>query len=244
MSTLDNFFSTNGEYSKEITRDFFKSVYSYMFAALAISGVIAYMAGTQEFYFSYLVEIDPMTGEGSRTALFWIALFAPLGLGLLIQMAYRRLSLGVLLIAFLAYAVLMGLSLSVIMLMYSLTSIAITFFVTAGSFGAMAILGYTTKTDLTKFGSLMYMLFIGIFLASIVNIWAGSETIDFVISIVGVFVFTGLTAYFMQKLKNQAQDPMLDGVERNKLALVGGLVLYILFINLFMSLLRLMGSND
>jgi len=244
MSNLDSMFNTSGEYSKEITRDFFKTVYTYMFAALAISGIIAYMAGTQEFFFTYMVKVDSATGAISRTPLFWVALFAPLGLGLLIQLAYRRLSLGVLLLAFAAYSVFMGLSLSVILLMYSMTSIAITFFVTAGAFGAMAVLGYTTKTDLTKFGSLLYMAFIGIFIASIVNIWVGSSMMGFVISIIGVFVFTGLTAYFMQQLKNTAQNNMLDGVERNKLALVGGLVLYMLFINLFMALLRLMGGNE
>lgn len=244
MSSLDNFFSTGGEYSKEITRDFFKRVYGYMFAALAISGAIAYSFGTPAMFEEYMISRDAITGEVSRTALFWIAMFAPLGLGLLIQMAYRRLSLGVLLIAFLAYSVFMGLSLSVILLMYSASSIAVTFFVTAGAFGAMAVLGYTTKTDLTKFGSLMYMLFIGIIIATVANIWMKSEMFEFVISFIGVFVFTGLTAYFMQQLKNTAQNQMLDGVERDKLALVGGLVLYMLFINLFMSLLRLMGSGD
>jgi len=244
MSTLDNFFSTGGEYSKEITRDFFKRVYGYMFAALAISGVIAYTFGTPEMFKEYMVTENPLTGEFTRTTLFWVALLAPLGLGLLIQFAYRRLPLGLLMIAFLAYSVFMGLSLSVILLMYSASSVAVTFFVTAGAFGAMAVLGYTTKTDLTKFGSLMYMLFIGIIIATVANIWMKSEMFDFVISFIGVFVFTGLTAYFMQQLKNAAQNPMLDGVERDKLALVGGLVLYMLFINLFMSLLRLMGSGD
>ena len=241
---MNDLFNTSGSYSQEITKEFFKKVYTYMFGALAISGIIAYMAGTEEFFLKYMVEVDYVNGTVTRTPLFWIATFAPLGLGLLIQMAYRRLSMGVLMLAFLAYSVLMGLSLSGIMLVYSGASIAITFFVSAGAFGAMAVLGYTTSTDLTKFGSLMYMLFMGIFISSIVNIWMGSEMLDFVISIVGVFVFTGLTAYFMQQLKNTAQNDMLEGVEREKLALVGGLVLYILFINLFMSLLRLMGSNE
>lgn len=244
MSNLNNLFNTSGEYSKEITRDFFKNVYMYMFGALAISGIIAFMAGTPEFVFSNFVNYDPVTNTGSPNALFWVVSLAPVGLGLVIQMAYRRLSLGLLMFLFLGYSALMGLSLSVILVTYSIGTVAITFFVTAGAFGAMAVIGYTTKTDLTKFGSLMYMLFIGIFISSIINIWVGSEMFDFVISIVGVFVFTGLTAYFMQQLKNTAQNEMLDGVERNKLALVGGLVLYILFINLFMSLLRLMGSND
>lgn len=244
MSRFEDLLDSSKSYSKEITRDFFKQVYLYMFGALAISGIIAYMAGTSGFYLEYLLDIDYVNGTVSRTPWFWIVSFAPIGLALLIQMGYRRLSLGALLIAFLAYSALIGLSLGGIFLIYSGASIAITFFVSAAAFGAMAVLGYTTNTDLTKFGSLMYMLFIGIFIASLINLWLGSEMMDFVISIIGVFVFTGLTAYYMQKLKNTAEDDMLDGVERNKLALVGGLVLYILFVNLFLSLLRLMGSND
>lgn len=232
----------SGEYTKEVTRDFFKSVYTYMFAALAVSGVIAYMAGTEEFFNTYFVETDAMGGR-SISSLFYIVAFAPLGLGLLIQMAYRRLSFGLLLALFIAYAALMGLSLSSVLLMYSGQDVAVTFFVTAGAFGGMAVLGYTTSIDLTKFGSLMYMAFIGIFIAGIANIWIGSEGLDFAISAIGVFVFTGLTAYYMQTLKRTAQDNALSGVEKEKLALVGGLILYILFINLFMSLLRLMGND-
>lgn len=225
-------------FSQELSRDFFKNVYSYMFGALAVSGIIAYMAGTPEFFVKYFV-----SETGGLTPLYYVVAFAPLGLGLLIQMAYRRLSMGVLLLAFLSYAILMGLSLSVILLMYSGQSVAITFFITAGAFGAMAVLGYTTKTDLTKMGSLLYMAFIGIFIAGIVNFWVGSEMLDYIISIIGVFVFTGLTAYYMQKLKSDSQDMSLSGIERNKLALVGGLILYILFINLFLSLLRLLGRD-
>jgi FtsH-binding integral membrane protein len=123
-------------------------------------------------------------------------------------------------------------------------SIVSTFFVSAGAFAGMAILGYTTKTDLTKFGSLLYMVFIGIFIAGIVNIFMKSEMMDFVISVIGVFVFTGLTAYYMQQLKNMSQDSDLSALDRNKLSLVGGLMLYILFINLFLSLLRIMGSRE
>lgn len=243
MSNLDSMFTSNGEYSKEITKDFFKQVYLYMGGALAISGIIAYMAGTPEFIFNNFIEIDPVTGAGSPNMLFWVVSLAPVGLGLLIQFAYRRLSLGLLLLLFLGYSVLMGFSLSVIMVTFSLGTIAVTFFSAAGAFAAMAVIGYTTSTDLTKMGSLLYMAFIGMIIASVANFWIGSETMDFVIAIIGVFVFTGLTAYFMQQLKTTAQNEMLDGVERNKLALVGGLILYILFINLFMSLLRLMGND-
>jgi len=228
-------------FSRELSRDFFKSVYSYMFGALAVSGIIAYLAGTSDFVYNYLITI---TATGYKlNALFYIVAFAPVGLALLIQMAYRRLSMGVLMLAFLAYAALIGLSFSVILQAYTAQSIAVTFFITAGAFGAMAVLGYTTKTDLTKMGSLLYMVFIGMFIASVANFFIGSEPLDYVISILGVFVFTGLTAFYMQRLKGTSQDVSLSGVERNKLALVGGLLLYIMFVNLFMSLLRLLGND-
>ncbi len=226
-------------YTKEITKEFFRDVYGYMFAALGISGIIAYMAGTKEFFFQYFV-----TAEQTISPLFYVVAFAPLGLGLLIQMAYRRLSLAVLMILFMGYSALMGLSLSTVFIVYSMPSIVSTFFVSAGAFAGMAILGYTTKTDLTKFGSLMYMLFIGIFIAGIVNIFMQSDMMGFVISVIGVFVFTGLTAYYMQQLKGTAQDTSLSGLDRSKLSLIGGLQLYILFINLFLSLLRILGSRD
>jgi FtsH-binding integral membrane protein len=210
-----------------------------MFGALAISGIIAYMAGTPEFFQRYFVSPD-----GGLSAMFFVVAFAPIGLGLLIQMAYNKLSLNFLLILFIAYAGLMGLSLSTIFLVYKISAIASTFFVSAGAFAGMAILGYTTKTDLTKFGSLMYMLFIGIFIAGIANIFINSNGLGFLISVIGVFVFTGLTAYQMQQLKMLAQMPDFSEEDRNKIALIGGLQLYILFVNLFVTLLRLLGGRD
>ena len=238
MSTIFN--QENVGYSKAITRDFFKNVYGYMFAALTISGVVAYYAGTPEVFSKYFFKTD---GSG-LTPLFWIVSFAPLGLGLLIQMAYQRLSMIVLLILFFIFSALMGLSLSSVMLIYSGNDIALTFFVTSGAFGGMAVLGYTTKTDLTKFGSLMYMGFIGIFIAGIANIWFQSDMMSLMIAIIGVFVFTGLTAYYMQSLKNIAQNKLMTEMDRAKLSLIGGLQLYILFINLFLSLLRIIGGRN
>jgi FtsH-binding integral membrane protein len=138
----------------------------------------------------------------------------------------------------------MGLSLSSIFMVYNMGAIASTFFVAAGAFAGMAILGYTTKMDLTKFGSLLYMVFIGMFIAGIVNIFIGSDTMGFVIACLGVFVFTGLTAYQMQQLKAVSTQPGLSEEDRNKLSLIGGLQLYILFVNLFLSLLRILGSRD
>ena len=230
----------SGSYSQEITRDFFKSVYSYMFAALSISGIIAYISGTPEIFAEYFLNSE----QTGLSPLFYVVAFAPVGLALLIQMGYERLSFGTLLILFMVYSALMGLSLSSILLVYSGTQIASTFFITAGAFAGMAILGYTTKTDLSKLGSLLYMVFIGIFIAGIVNMFIGSDALGFGIAVIGVFVFTGLTAYHMQQLKTIAASQSISAMDRSKLALIGGLQLYILFVNLFLSLLRLLGGRD
>ncbi len=224
---------------KEISKEFFRNVYGYMFGALAITGVLAYYCGTQNFYFTYL-----STPQGEPTALFWLTMLVPFGLALLIQLAYNKLSYSFLLFLFVLYSGLMGVSLSVLFIAYSLPTLASTFFITSGAFAAMAILGYTTKTDLTKMGSLLYMAFFGIVIASIVNIFMKSDMMDFVISVIGVFVFTGLTAYYMQNFKKMSQDINIAVMTRKKLSLVGGLILYITFINLFISLLRLTGGRD
>jgi FtsH-binding integral membrane protein len=236
---MSNIINEHQGFTKEISREFFRSVYSYMVGALAVSGIIAYWAGTPEFFQQYFI-----SASGGLSPLYYVIIFAPLGLGLLIQMGYKRLSLGALMGLYLLFSLLMGLSLGSIFLVYSGASIAITFFVSAGAFAGMAVLGYTTKTDLTKMGSLLYMAFIGIFIAGIVNMWMKSDMMSFAISVIGVFVFTGLTAYYMQKLKDMSSDTNLSGIDRSKLAIVGGLILYITFINLFMSLLRIMGSRN
>ena len=226
--------------SADLARDFFRNVYTYMFGALGISGILAYTVGTNTSYFTTLF----ISAEGGISPIFWVIAFAPLGIGLLIQWGYNRLSMGVLLALLILYSGLMGLSLSTIFLVYNIASIASTFFVAAGAFAGMAILGYTTKTDLTKFGSLLYMVFIGMFIAGIVNIFMKNDQMGFIIACLGVFVFTGLTAYSMQQLKSVATNTDLTEEERNKLSLIGGLQLYILFINLFLSLLRLLGNRN
>lgn len=226
-------------YTKELTREFFRNVYGYMFLALAISGGVAFYVGSSVEIFASIF----MKPNGGISGLFYVVVFAPLLLSMLIQGGYRRFSISVLTGLFVVYSALMGLMLSSIFLAFSMESIAITFFVSAGAFAGMAILGYTTKTDLTKFGSLLYMVFIGMFIAMIVNMFMHSEMLDYVVSFIGVFVFTGLTAFWMQKLKNASEDSMLDGVERKKMALVGGMTLYILFVNLFLTLLRFTGGS-
>ena len=238
MNTI--FENSQVQNSSESVKTFFRSVYTYMFAALAISGLIAFRVGNDpELFISYFI-----SATGGFNPLFYAVMFAPIGLTFIIQWGYNKLSMLSLTMLFVLYSGLMGLMLSSIFLVYDIQSIANTFFVTAGAFGGMAILGYTTNTDLSKFGSLLYMVFIGMFIASIVNIFIGSDSMGFIIACLGVFVFTGLTAYHMQELKKLAQNAQLNDEQKNKMALIGGLTLYILFINLFLSLLRIMGGRD
>jgi uncharacterized protein len=225
--------------AQTIARQFFARVYLFMFAALLISGTIAYQFGTIDFIAKYFI-----TEAGKISPLFYVVVFSPIGVAFVMQRYVNRLSFPLLFGLFALYSLLLGFSLTTIFLMYDLGSIISTFFITAGAFAAMAILGYTTKLDLTGFGSLLYMAFIGIFIAGIVNFFLESEMVSYVISIIGVFVFTGLTAYHMQKLKEVAFNTAIPESDRNKLALIGGFQLYVLFVNLFMSLLRLLGSRD
>jgi uncharacterized protein len=240
-----------GTYAKGATREFFRDVYTYMFVALGLSGAIAYYIGTSDMVLMSNGKELPLlfvnyfiSSSGGISPLFYVVMFAPVAIGWYVQSAYQRLSMSLLMILFIVYASLMGLSLSTVFIVYASSSIYSTFFVSAGAFAVMAILGYTTKTDLTKMGSLLYMAFIGIFIAGIVNMFIGSGALGFAIACIGVFVFTGLTAYYMQNLKRISQESGMDSMERSKLAIVGGLTLYILFINLFMSLLRILGSRD
>jgi len=231
---------SNNSYQASIASNFIRSVYTYMFIALAISGVIAYAIGSNPITFLSLFS----NSTGGLSLTFWILMFAPLIISFIIQWGFQRLSQQMLLLLFVIYSVAMGCTLSSIFLFYEMNAIAFTFFVASGAFAGMAVLGYTTKTDLTNFGSLLYMVLIGMILAGILNMFIGSGMLDFIISVIGVFVFTGLIAYQMQQLKNVANSPDFSEENRNKLALIGGLQLYILFINLFLTLLRLLGGRD
>jgi len=237
MSDISNNY---GNLTSEQVSVFFRKVYTYMFIALAISGTVAYIFGTDKNLFS---SIFFNAETQSISFLFYVVVFSPLILGLIIQRAFMRLSMELLTFLFVLYSILMGLSLSTIFMVYEMGAIAWTFLVTSGAFAGMAVLGYTTKTDLTKFGSLLYMVFIGMFLASIVNLFMQNDSFGFIISCLGVFVFTGLTAYHMQNLKQLAESTEIEGEAKTKLALIGGLQLYILFVNLFLSLLRILGGR-
>lgn len=236
---MNDYLNNDQSVSSDVARDFIRSVYTYMFAALSISGIIAYTIGTNPELMQRL-----FASETGVSPLFYVVMFSPIIIVFAMSMGLERMSMRTILLLFIVYSVLMGLSLSVIFMAYTLGSIALTFFAASGAFGIMAVLGYTTKTDLTKFGSLLYMALGGIIIASIINMFMQSSGMDKMITYIGVFVFTGLVAYKMQMLKELAYNAQMDAEQRNKLALFGGLSLYITFINLFLTLLRLFGSRD
>jgi FtsH-binding integral membrane protein len=210
-------------------RQYMLRVYNYMAGGLALTGLVAYFAAASGFYQSIY-----------GTPLYWVVLLAPLGMVLVLSFGIQRMSLGAAQLAFWAYAALVGLSLSGIFIIYTQASIARVFFITAGMFAAMSIYGYTTRTDLSRFGSFLLMGLIGIILASLVNIFIGSSAIQFAVSVIGVIVFVGLTAWDTQRIKEMYFEG--DGaVIAGKKAIMGALTLYLDFINLFMLLLQFMG---
>lgn len=243
-SILDAFGQRTYDESKPMARTFVANVFAYMFAGLAISGIIAWAVGRNVDTFMSIFMKYGADGMPAISPVGYIIMFAPLAVSLVMQMAYHRLPVWALVSLFLAYAVLIGLSLSSIFIVFKIGSIIGIFFITAGLYGAMAVLGYTTKMDLSKFGSIMYMLFIGIFIASLVNIFMKSEGLDWIISIIGVVVFTGLTAVKLQEIRYMSQNVEYGSEPASKLAIIAGLQLYILFINLFITLLRLFGQRN
>jgi len=222
-----------------LAQSFITRVLGYMAGALVISGILAYAFGTSPELIKYIVNFE----TGSLTGLGWITLLAPLGLVLLMGMRFTKMSAQSMMLIFILFSALMGISLSTIFLRYSLGTIYTTFGVTSLTFAVMAIVGYTTKTDLTKFGSIMMMGLFGIIIAMVVNMFMQNPMLDYIISIIGVLVFTGLIAYDMQKLKRIGMGVEYGTQNESKLALMGALSLYLDFINLFLFLLRIFGGN-
>lgn len=227
-------------YAAASVRTFLAQVFSYMALALVVSGVMAWWFGSDMSKLSYLINFE----TGSHTILGWVVMFAPLGLVFLMGGLVEKMSGTALLVTFIAFATIMGISLSYIFLIYSIGAITNVFFITAGVFGIMAVAGYTTKTDLTKLGSILFIGLIGIVLASLVNMFLKSDTMSYVVSIISVVVFTGLTAYDVQKLKRMGEVVASGTEAAQKMALMGALSLYLDFINLFLALLRLFGRRD
>ena len=214
-------------------REYMLRVYNYMAIGLAITGLVAFSAAQS---------IDLMQAIHG-TGLRWVVMLAPLGFVLFISARIHAMKASTAQTVFWVYSALMGLSLSYIFLAYTGASIARVFFITAGTFAGMSLYGYTTKRDLSGFGSFLFMGLIGIIIASIVNIFLNSSALHFTISVIGVLVFVGLTAYDTQSIKSIYSE--LDGSEvAGKKAIMGALRLYLDFINLFIMLLSLFGSRE
>jgi FtsH-binding integral membrane protein len=178
------------------------------------------------------------------SGLFWVLAIAELAIVFGVTAAINRISLTTATLLFTIYSVINGLLLSSIFLAYTATSIASVFFITAGTFGAMALVGYTTKTDLSSMGKILFMALIGLIIASVVNIFVGSKGLDLIISYVGVLIFVGLTAWDTQKIKNMLLEAPDASESMQKIALLGALTLYLDFINLFIYLLRIFGKRN
>jgi uncharacterized protein len=205
-------------------------VFNHMTIGLIITGLVAYLTASTEVVFRAIY----------GTPLQWVVMLAPLAFVFFLSFRVDKISAATAHTLFLAFSAVMGLSIAWIFVVFTGASITRVFFITAAMFGAMSLYGYTTKADLSKFGSFLLMGLIGIVIASLVNIFIGSTALQFAISVIGVLVFTGLTAYDTQNIKEMYAEHA--GTEaNNKLAVMGALSLYLNFINLFMMLLQLLG---
>lgn len=222
-------------YSRTAQRALFRNVYVWMTMALAITGLVAmYMAKS-------LTLLQMILGSSFG---MWGLLIAEIGLVWYLSARIRQISFTTATVLFIIYSILNGATLSVIFLAYTASSIANTFFITAGTFAATGIYGYVTKKDLSSLGSLCIMGVIGLIIATVVNIFLASNTLTMVISYIGVALFVGLTAYDTQKIKRLLlSNDMEVNEETQKIALLGALTLYLDFINLFLYLLRILGDR-
>jgi len=242
MENQNQFFAnSNGEQTLSSSRSFVSGVFAWMFLALLISSVAAYLFATNAELMGYLSTLTP---KGVRpTGLGYLVMFAPLGLVLLLSFGINKLSFSAMSVIYLIYALITGISLSFILLAFTGESVVKTFGITSLMFGSMAALGYTTKMDLTRFGSLLYMCLIGILIAMLVNFFMHSSGLAYIIDIAGVLIFTGLTAYDMQKIKTMGETLSTGEESTKKMMLMGALNLYLDFLNMFLFLLRLFGDR-
>jgi len=224
-------------------RSYMLRVYNYMASGVAITGVVAYLT----YMFAVVdsgagLQLTPFGNLIFASAFKWVVIFAPLGMVFFLSARINSMSLSAAQIAFWVFAALMGLSLGSIFLVYAHASIARVFFITAASFGALSLYGYTTQRDLSAWGSFLFMGLIGIIIAMLVNLFLASSALQFAISVIGILIFAGLTAYDTQQIKEMyyAGD---DGTVAGRKAVMGALRLYLDFINLFMMLLQLFGDR-
>lgn len=212
-----------------------RKVYVWMSLALCITGLTAYGVASSP---------NLMLAIYQHSVLLWGLIIGELALVMIISAAINRLSLTTATLLFILYSALNGVTLSSIFLIYTMSSIGKVFFITAGTFGAMAFVGYTTKRDLSKMGGLLFMALLGLIIATVVNLFVKSSGLDLILSYVGVLIFVGLTAWDTQKIKVMLSEQydMSEGAQ--KIALLGALSLYLDFINLFLYLLRIFGSRN
>ena len=224
-----------------------RSLLTYTFGWMALAMILSIVGALLFAYNPVLAEmlhkIDPVTLRAKPTMLYWILLFAPFAFILVMSFGFNRLSFPVLLGLFLAYAACTGVTLSVVIPAYGENTVLKAFGSAAGLFGLMAVVGATTKTDLTSFGRIMTIGLFGIVIASLINMFTRSSGFDYLISIVGVAVFTGLVAFNVQRIKNISAES--DGSEGYmKLSVMSAFTLYLDFINIFLFLLRIFGRRD
>ena len=212
-----------------------RKVYLWMTLALVITGLAAYFVASSTNLVYTLF---------NNRIIMWVLIIAELGLVFGISAMIHKLSLTTATLLFVLYSAINGVTLSAIFLMFDMAVIAKVFFITAGTFAAMAFIGYTTKKDLSGMGKILFMALIGLIIATVVNIFLKSTGLDMIISYIGVLIFVGLTAYDTQKIKNMLYDAEYADESYQKLALLGSLTLYLDFINLFIYLLRIFGSRD
>ncbi len=217
-----------------LQRTLMQRVFLWMFAGLGLTGLAAYMTIDNNWVYSL----------AENQGLFWGLVIAELALVWWISGMINRMSFITATALFALYSTLNGVTLSLILLVYTTESVVTTLFVTAAMFGSMALYGYTTKRDLSSWGSILMMALVGLIIASVVNIFLGSSMMGFVISIIGVVLFVGLTAYDVNRIKAMFADVYEDGEDVKKASLLGALSLYLDFINLFLYLLRLFGRRD
>ena len=212
-----------------------RKVYVWMTLALVITGVTAYGVATSP---------GLMMAIATNKLLFWGLIIAEFGLVVAISAAINKLSLTTATLLFVLYSVINGATLSFIFAIYTMSSIASVFFITAGTFAVMAVIGYTTKKDLTSMGKILFMALIGIIIATIVNIFLKSTGLQMIVSYLGVLIFVGLTAYDSQKIKQMLLMAPDASEGAQKIALLGALSLYLDFVNLFIYLLRIFGRRE
>src|SRR5438477_1826720 len=215
-------------------RDYMLRIYNYMASGLALTGIVAY--GFSQYLFA-----NPAL---ARSPVMFLIMLAPLGLVMWLSFGINRMQASTAQALYWFYAAVMGLSLASVFLVFTGESIARVFFITAGTFAAMSFYGYTTQRDLSQFGSFLIMGLIGIIIASLVNLFIASSALQFAISVIGVIVFVGLTAWDTQRIKEMYFEvDHSDGQMVGKTSIMGALSLYLDFINLFMMLLQLLGAR-